>query len=107
MTASNNGVDRSDADHAPEVDQLARAFAAPPAEADPGWSAVVLGDGGLIWDAEMPADVLSFVREPGFRCIVNFGPEPHELPAGVEIVLASADLTSRSVGTDEAVWLRF
>jgi hypothetical protein len=25
----------------------------------------------------------------------------------VEIVLASADLTSRSVGTDEAVWLRF
>jgi uncharacterized protein (TIGR03086 family) len=28
MTASNKGVDRSDADHAPEVDQLARAFAA-------------------------------------------------------------------------------
>jgi alpha-glucosidase len=66
-----------------------------------------LGDGGLIWDTDMPADVLSIVREPGFRCIVNFGPEPHELPAGVEIVLASADLTSRSVGTDEAVWLRF
>jgi uncharacterized protein (TIGR03083 family) len=28
MTASNKGVDHSDADHAPEVDQLARAFAA-------------------------------------------------------------------------------
>jgi uncharacterized protein (TIGR03086 family) len=28
MTASNKGVDRSDADHAPEVDRLARAFAA-------------------------------------------------------------------------------
>jgi hypothetical protein len=27
MTASNKGVDGSDADHAPEVDQLARAFA--------------------------------------------------------------------------------
>ena len=47
------------------------------------------------------------IVSPASACIVNFGPEPHELPAGAEIVLASADLTSRSVGTDEAVWLRF
>ena len=26
--------------------------------------------------------VLSFTREPGFRCVVNFGPEPYALPGG-------------------------
>jgi alpha-glucosidase len=30
-----------------------------------------LGDGDLAWDADAPANVLSFRREPGFRCIVN------------------------------------
>ena len=38
-----------------------------------------LGDGTLTWDDDVPADVLSFTREPGFRCIVNFGRRP--LPA--------------------------
>ena len=33
-----------------------------------------LGDGTLTWDDDAPDGVLSFTREPGFRCVVNFGP---------------------------------
>lgn len=65
-----------------------------------------LGDGGLIWDAEVPTGVLSFTREPGFRCVVNFGPDAYQLPVGAEVLIASGDASSRSVGADEAVWLR-
>ena len=55
-----------------------------------------LGDGTLSWDEDVPADVLSFVREPGFRCVVNFGPEPYALPPGHEVLVASAELDDGS-----------
>jgi alpha-glucosidase len=64
-----------------------------------------LGDGTLIWD-DSPAEVLSFRREPGFRCIVNFGAEPIALPAGATVLVHSGDPASGRLDTDEAVWLQ-
>jgi alpha-glucosidase len=64
-----------------------------------------LGDGTLTWDDDVPADVLSFTREPGFRCIVNFGARPYPVPAGAVVLVASGDHTARELGTDEAAWL--
>ena len=65
-----------------------------------------LGDGTLTWDDDVPADVLSFTRQPGFRCIVNFGTEPYPLPDGRH---GAGDLRRRrartTLGPDEAVWL--
>ena len=65
-----------------------------------------LGDGGLSWVEDVPAGVLAFDREPGFRCVVNFGPGSYALPADAEVLVASADATAGIVGVDEAVWLR-
>ena len=65
-----------------------------------------LGDGALTWDEDAPAGVLSFARAPGFRCVVNFGPGPYAIPAGAEVLVASGDPGSGTVGADEAVWLR-
>ncbi len=65
-----------------------------------------LGDRTLRWDDGAPPEVLSFTREPGFRCVVNFGPEPYALPDGAEVLVASGDPASRTLGTDEAAWLR-
>ena len=44
-----------------------------------------LGDGTLTWDDDAPDGVLSFTREPGFRCVVNFGPGRYEIPEGAEV----------------------
>ena len=68
-----------------------------------------LGDGELTWD-DSPADVLSFSREPGFRCIVNFGAEDYPIPADHTVLICSggaSDSSAEVVGTDQAVWLRF
>jgi alpha-glucosidase len=65
-----------------------------------------LGDGILTWDDGVRDGVLSFTREPGFRCVVNFGTEPYEVPDGAEILVSSGLSGTRSVETDEAVWLR-
>ncbi|HEY5786094.1 MAG TPA: glycoside hydrolase family 13 protein [Microlunatus sp.] len=65
-----------------------------------------LGDGTLTWDDGVPAGVLSFTRDPGFRCVVNFGPEPYDLPADAQILVASGDAASGTLGVDEAVWLQ-
>ena len=65
-----------------------------------------LGDGGLSWVEDVPEGVLAFDREPGFRCVVNFGPGSYALPADAEVLVASADATAGIVGVDEAVWLR-
>ncbi len=65
-----------------------------------------LGDGTLAWDEDVPAGVLSFTREPGFRCVVNFGPDAYDLPADAQILVASGDAASRTLGVDEAVWLQ-
>jgi glycosidase len=60
----------------------------------------------LTWDDDVPDGVLSFTREPGFRCVVNIGPEPYEVPADAEVLISSGLAGTRSVGRDEAVWLR-
>lgn len=62
-----------------------------------------LGDGTLTWN-DSGADVLDFSREPGFRCVVNFG-DPIDLPEG-EVILASGPLADGRLGSDQAVWLR-
>ena len=65
-----------------------------------------LGDGGLSWVEGTQEGVLAFDREPGFRCVVNFGPEPYALPEDAEVLVASADASAGILGVDEAVWLR-
>ena len=65
-----------------------------------------LGDGTLTWDDDVPADVLSFTREPGFRCVVNFGSDPYPLPAAADVLIRSGvDVDAAKLGPDEAVWL--
>ena len=39
-----------------------------------------LGEGRLAWDEDAPPGVLSFTRDPSFRCVVNLGDTPVDLP---------------------------
>lgn len=64
-----------------------------------------LGDGTLAWSDDYPGKVLCFTREPGFACLVNLSPEPVGLPAGAELLLASAPLEGGRLPTDTAAWL--
>jgi alpha-glucosidase len=64
-----------------------------------------LGDGTLRWLAS-PDDALVFAREPGFVCAVNLGAAALPLPAGAEVVLASAPPGPGGLATDAAAWLR-
>jgi alpha-glucosidase len=64
-----------------------------------------LGDGSLAWDEASPSEVLSFTREPGFRCVVNLSAEAVALPAHQAILLASSELTTAMLPPDTAVWL--
>ncbi|MGC3992766.1 MAG: glycoside hydrolase family 13 protein [Propionicimonas sp.] len=64
-----------------------------------------LGDGTLAWSDEYPGSVLAFTRDPGFGCVVNLSPDPVDLPAGAEVLVASADLVDGRLPTDTAVWL--
>jgi len=50
-------------------------------------------------------DVIAFARGDRFLCIVNFGPEPVQLPAGADVLLGSAALVSNALPQDTAVWL--
>jgi alpha-glucosidase len=68
--------------------------------ADP-WS----GDGGLRW-LEGPESVVIFARGERFVCLVNFGPEPVELPAGSSVLISSNELEGGSLPQDTTVWLR-
>ncbi|WP_432946058.1 glycoside hydrolase family 13 protein [Kribbella sp. CA-253562] len=63
-----------------------------------------LGEGRLAWDDDAPAGVLSFTRDPGFRCVVNLGSSPIDLPAG-EVLLASEPLLDGELPVDATVWL--
>jgi alpha-glucosidase len=63
-----------------------------------------LGDGRMRW-VDVAADVLCFDRDPGFRCIVNLGATPIEVPADAEVVLTSAPLDDGKLVGDAAVWL--
>jgi alpha-glucosidase len=65
-----------------------------------------LGDGTLAWEEGTPAGVLSFTREPGFRCVVNLSAEVVALPPGEEVLLTSAPLTpDGALEPDAAAWL--
>jgi len=65
-----------------------------------------LGDGHLSWDTETSTDdVLSFTRQPGFRCLVNLGAAPVPLPPHQQVLLASEPVTGDRVPPDAAVWL--
>jgi alpha-glucosidase len=50
-------------------------------------------------------EVIAFARGDRFLCIVNFGPEAVELPAGVDVLLASAGLVGNALAQDTTVWL--
>ena len=62
-------------------------------------------DGGLRW---LPAadSVLAFTRGHDFTCLVNYGPEPVELPAGANVLIASDELEGGALPQDTTVWLR-
>jgi alpha-glucosidase len=63
------------------------------------------GDGGLRW---LPSSdvVLAFARGERFACIVNFGPDPVELPTGADVLIASNELQGGALAQDTTVWLR-
>ena len=50
--------------------------------------------------------VLAFARGERFACIVNFGPDPVELPAGADVLIASNELEGGALPHDTTVWLR-
>jgi alpha-glucosidase len=63
-----------------------------------------LGDGSLDWLPSSDA-VLAFTRGERFACIVNFGREPVELPAGADVLIASSELEGGALPLDTTVWL--
>ena len=62
-------------------------------------------DPGLRW---LPSSesVLAFARGERFVCIVNFGPDPVELPAAADVLIASDELEGGELPRDTTVWLR-
>jgi alpha-glucosidase len=58
----------------------------------------------LLW-LEYGDAVIAFARGDRFLCIVNFGPEPVELPVGADVLLGSAALVGDALPQDTAVWL--
>jgi alpha-glucosidase len=64
-----------------------------------------LGEGRLTWDLDAPDGVLSFTRDPGFRCVVNLSDASIDLPTG-EVLLASEPLTDNKLPVDATVWLK-
>jgi alpha-glucosidase len=49
---------------------------------------------------------LAFTRGASFTCIVNFGPEPVELPPGAAVLITSSELEGGALLQDTTVWLR-
>ncbi|MGA4669536.1 glycoside hydrolase family 13 protein [Propionibacteriaceae bacterium Y1923] len=62
-----------------------------------------LGAGSITWD-DTSREVISFTREPGFRCVVNFGDDP--VPLEGEVIIASQPLADGMLPADGAAWLR-
>jgi alpha-glucosidase len=64
-----------------------------------------LRDGALDW---LPSSesVLAFRRGEHFTCLVNFGPDSVDLPAGATVLLASSELAGGALPHDSTVWLR-
>jgi alpha-glucosidase len=63
------------------------------------------GTDGLRWIPSTEA-VLAFARGDRFACIVNFGPDPVELPSGADVLIASNELEGGALPQDTTVWLR-
>ncbi len=61
-------------------------------------------DGTVRW---IPSDdeVLAFARGARFVCVVNFGPNPVELPVGADVLIASDVLDGGSLPQDTSAWL--
>ncbi len=64
-----------------------------------------LGDGTLVWDEDAPHQVLSFTRQPGFRCVVNLSTRAIALPPHRDLLLGSQPLHGDRLPPDTAVWL--
>ena len=64
-----------------------------------------LGDGELRW-LPSSAVVLAFARGDDFTCLVNFGPDPVDLPESAGVLLASSELEGGALPRDTTVWLR-
>jgi alpha-glucosidase len=65
-----------------------------------------LGDGTLAWEEATPTGVLSFTREPGFRCVVNLSADPVALPPSEQVILTSVPLApDGALEPDAAAWL--
>jgi alpha-glucosidase len=63
-----------------------------------------LGAGDLTWSTDSAGDVVSF-RNGRVLVLANLGTEPVELPAGAQVLLASAELDPQGrVPTDSTVW---
>ncbi|OIQ81021.1 oligo-1,6-glucosidase [mine drainage metagenome] len=62
------------------------------------------GEGDLQW-IEVDPTLLAFKRGESFACYLNFG-KPFSLPAGAEVLLASAPIVDHTLPTDSAAWLR-
>ena len=78
---------------------LPRRPAPPPSDAVGGRRRLCAG-------SRRPSAVLAFARGDRFVCIVNFGPEPVELPAGASVLIASNELEGGALPQDTTVWLR-
>ena len=63
------------------------------------------GEAAFRW-LPTPEGVLAFGRGESFACLVNFGPDPVELPAGADVLIASNELEGGAVPQDTTVWLR-
>jgi alpha-glucosidase len=63
-----------------------------------------LGDGDFKWLPSEP-DVLAFERSPGFRCLVNFGASPLDLPPHQKLLSSSIPLDKNRLPPDGAAWL--
>jgi alpha-glucosidase len=64
-----------------------------------------LGEGTLTWDQDAADGVLSFVRDPGFRCVANLSGTAVPLPSHREVLLTSTTLSGDSLPPDTAAWL--
>ncbi len=60
-------------------------------------------DGEFEW-LDYDDQAIAFRRGERFACIVNFGPDPIELPQGAEVLVASALLDGGTVPQDTTVW---
>ena len=63
------------------------------------------GAGAFRWLSPDGA-VVAFARGDRFACFVNFGPEPAQLPAGADVLIASDELEGGALPQDTTVWLR-